>query len=535
MLIKYFSLFLVFGLGSAIAQPTSSNQRLNNNQQSLDEVKILAVMVEFQEDDFELTYGDGTFGSIYSQDYGNDILDPLPHDRNYFEDHLEFAANYYSKVSNGKVSITYTVLPNVYTVSKTMREYSPLEGESFKVLGDFSQEVWEIVDNSNTSINFSDYNTFIIFHAGVGKDISTSDLFGEARDLPSISLNLNSLKQFYGNSFSGFQVGNNYFITNTLILPETESREETNVIGTTLLELSINGLIVSSIASRIGLPDLFDAETGKSAIGRFGLMDGQSLFAFAGVFPPEPSAWEKIYLGWEEPVVISEDLENLKVIAGSSTEQTGNKIYKIPINSSEYFLIENRNRDVGNDGITITYKVAGEVRKIKFNEDLDNFNNAFVDTLKGVILDVDEYDWAVPGNGILIWHIDERIISEGIEQNRVNVGESRGVDLEEADGIQDIGEEFQTIFGDIIIAEGDEFDLWYSDNSSELFNNSFGINTKPNSNSNSGANSLITIDNFSSVANEMTFNVTLGSPNISSKGIVQADPNIQISNIKVIP
>ena len=43
---------------------------------------------------------------------------------------------------------------------------------------------------------------------------------------------------------------------------------------------------------------------------------------------------------------------------------------------------------------------------------LDNFNNAFVDTLKGVVLDVDEFDWAVPGNGILIWHIDEKIAND---------------------------------------------------------------------------------------------------------------------------
>ncbi len=53
------------------------------------------------------------------------------------------------------------------------------------------------------------------------------------------------------------------------------------------------------------MPDLFDAETGKSAIGRFGLMDGQSLFAFGGLFPPEPSAWEKVFLGWENPQLVN--------------------------------------------------------------------------------------------------------------------------------------------------------------------------------------------------------------------------------------
>ena len=34
-------------------------------------------------------------------------------------------------------------------------------------------------------------------------------------------------------------------------------------------------------------------------------MDGQAIFAYNGVFPPEPSAWEKIFLGWATPVTLS--------------------------------------------------------------------------------------------------------------------------------------------------------------------------------------------------------------------------------------
>jgi hypothetical protein len=174
------------------------------------------------------------------------------------------------------------------------------------------------------------------------------------------------------------------------------------------------------------------------------------------------------------------------------------------------------------DGVIITYKVGGQIRTINFTEDLDNFNNAFVDTLKGVVLDVDEFDWAVPGNGILIWHIDEKIANqENITANRVNIGENRGVDLEEADGIQDIGEEFQTIFGDIIIAEGEEFDFWYSSNPSRLYQNKFGVDTKPNTMTNNSANSLITFSNFSDISNEMSFDVSFGSENIKLFGKIK--------------
>ncbi len=54
-------------------------------------------MVNFQEDRDGATFGNGKFGSIYSQNYGNDILDPLPHNRDYFESHLNFCTKLFSK------------------------------------------------------------------------------------------------------------------------------------------------------------------------------------------------------------------------------------------------------------------------------------------------------------------------------------------------------------------------------------------------------------------------------------------------------
>ena len=83
----------------------------------------------------------------------------------------------------------------------------------------------------------------------------------------------------------------------------------------------------------------------KVAIGRFGLMDGQSLFSYNGIFPPEPSAWEKIYLGWISPVVISSGSGIFKIPTNSKTIQRDTSVYKVLISSKEYFLIENRNRD----------------------------------------------------------------------------------------------------------------------------------------------------------------------------------------------
>ncbi len=533
--------FILFSLGSLSAQTIKPKIVLNPQsvevKKAAQTINIIAVMVEFQPDKFELTQGNGTFGSIYSQDYGTSIIDPLPHDQSYFEDHLEFAKNYYKKVSNELVNINYTVLPNIVTVSKVMRDYSPTETNSIKSLADFATEVWTLAEQQNPNHNFSQDSLFVIFHAGVGKDISTSNLLGEPRDLPSLYLSLKTFQKFYGNSFDGISLSNGAKITNSVILPETESREESGISGTVLLQISINGLIVSNIASYLGLPDLFDSETGKSAIGRFGLMDGQSLFAFMGLFPPEPSAWEKVYLGWETPLTISTNQSDINITARQVANSSNNKIVKVPINSDEYYLIENRQRDANKDGVKVTYKLGGQVRAKTFTEDLDNFNNAVVDTINGVVTNIDEFDWALPGSGILIWHIDNKIINENLDSNKINVGSNRGVDLEEADGIQDIGYEYTDVLGDVIIAEGDEYDFWYFGNPSKLYQNKFGIDTKPSTISNSGANSLITISDFSAISNTMSFNLNFGIDTLGRKidfiGMKTVDyPNINKINLR---
>ncbi len=535
--IKITIVILFISLGSLFAQAFIYNGITSNNNSSrvtdIRNLKILAVMVEFQKDKFNLTQGDGTFGTIYTKDYGNKIIDPLPHDANYFADHLRFAQNYFTKVSNGNLNIEYLVLPNKVTVSKVMRDYSPKENEGFKPLADFSKEVWQLAIGQNPSVDFSQYNLFAIFHAGVGKDISTNNLLGEARDLPSIYFSLDSYKEYFGNSFTGFPTNNGTSITNTMILPETESREEKGIGESTLLELSINGLLVSSIASHLGLPDLFNAENGKSAIGRFGLMDGQSLFAYKGLFPPEPSAWEKVFLGWEDPKVINSTQKSIEVFAKQIAQGSEARIIKVPINSTEYYLIENRQRDANKDGIKITYKVAGVIKSLTLPKDTLSFNNSYTDTINGVVIDIDEFDWAVPGNGILIWHIDEKVIKENLAINKINANNKRrGVDLEEADGIQDIGEEFQTIFGTTVIAEGDEFDFWYSGNKSELYKNEFTPLTKPNTNTNDGANSLIYFSNFSLIANKMTFDLKIGNEKIELVGTNKLNLTSQPIDIK---
>ncbi len=516
------TLLVIFGLGSLTAQtfigklnpfPPSNPAEITAG----DTLKILAVMVSFQNDRDGTTFGNGKFGSIYSQNYGNNILDPLPHDKSYFEAHLKFVKNYFEKVSNDQLVVQYTVLPDTFSVSQTMRNYSPPNNsDDFSSLADFSKEVWQKADALNPGFDFSDYDIFTIFHAGVGRDISLPGSIGNENDLPSVYLSFDALQNIFGPDFNGFPVsGSSYNIKNSMIIPETENREIESIGGSVLFQVSINGLLAASVGSHLGLPDLFDTETGLSAIGRFGLMDGQAIFAYNGTYPPQPSAWEKIFLGWTQPVEVNPGNYSVNITTDLAAGLNDTTILKVPINSTEYYLVENRERDANNDGSKITFQVNGNTFTRTFTKDTTGYYSYDVDSVDGVVTDVDEFDWAVPGNGIVIWHIDQNIIDAKIAANKINTDKyNRGVDVEEADGIQDIGEQFTTVFGDVVIGEGGPEDFWYRDNPSELYENKFSKDTRPPAVTNSGANSLITMSGFSDISNTMSFRIAFGDSTI---------------------
>ncbi|MEL6824319.1 MAG: hypothetical protein AAFP70_21390, partial [Calditrichota bacterium] len=133
----------------------------------------------------------------------------------------------------------------------------------------------------------------------------------------------------------------------------------------------------------------------------------------------------------------------------------------------------------------------------------------------GVLTDIDNPDRGLPGGGVLIWHIDENIIDANRATNRINNDPAkRGVDLEEADGSQDIGADFEFLSGGSGSEIGTSLDPWYNGNNAPLFTDdpdgTFDINSVPTSRSNvNRANSHIKIFDFSNRGPEMTFRVNL--------------------------
>ncbi len=534
---------------------------LSANQPNVpDTLTIVAVRVEFQTDDNRFTTGDGTYdqGNLSYLQTSDVSIDPLPHDQAYFDAHLQFAKNYFETVSANQIHLRYRILPDIYELPNEMADYSPT-GKSFtnEKVADLAEDTWEAVEKQGgftTSDLDPDKTAFAIFHAGVGRDIelvgTTLDI--TPQDIPSLYLGQNSLADLLEEpDFDGFPINNGTFrVTNSLILPRTLSRRGEDVTGEEfVLQLSLNGLICASIGSYLGLPDLFNTNTGSSGIGRFGLMDGESFFSYQGLFPPEPSAWEKIYLGWQTPFTISRNMDSPISLPAAALHQNAS-IAQYNLSAGEYFLVENRHRDPNNNGVTLTIQ---QPDGSTVTQEFDNRDDAFVDQTeeftevleRGVVTDVNNFDWSLPGGldigpdetedtdddrllngGILIWHIDETIINNELQSQSVNADPNRrGVDLEEADGAQDIGRAANSDLSEQ--ARGTAFDFWWSGNNASvitlnddtlsLYQNRFGQDTHPSNQSNSGAPSYFEFYDFSDTQPIASFRIrSVSQSNIKS-------------------
>jgi hypothetical protein len=487
---------------------------------------VVVLRVEFQPDSTRFTTGEGTFaGALYAEGL-EPTIDPLPHDIDYVGAHLAFLRDYVARVSDGNTVLRTHILPDVVRVSGRMGDYSPtgLEAGSDPELAKLAAlvtEAWTLAAARPTT-GLPDLDpertVFMILHAGVGRDLELvgTILDKTPEDLPSLYMDAPSLDRLSPGSrptIGGVPVRHG------LIVPRTETRQGFNFLNDSsfLAEFSMNGLLAASFFNYLGVPDLFDTHTGASGIGPFGLMDGLGIFAYSGLFPPEPTAWTKYYLGWTNPTDLADgQTVELAYVGSESSDQA-----RARISDAEYFLVENRQRDPEEDGVVLKVWNRGEVTEHRFENGAEGFNSATVDDFPGgVVVGVDQYDFALPGGldedgiplvgGMLIWHVDERIIARSLSSNSVNAdARRRGVDLEEADGAQDIGFPFGGIFGPSFDL-GSPFDFFYEGNpvvtrtasgrDVRLYENRFAPDTHPASSPNGGGASSVELSDFSTPA-----------------------------------
>jgi M6 family metalloprotease-like protein len=511
-------------------QPSGINSKISSGN-----LHIVAVMVEFQPDSNRFTSGNGTFNPEYL-DTSIVVIDALPHNKAYFEAHLKFVKHYFETASKNKLTVSFEVLPTVYRLDEEMAFYSPTgpdNSQDYK-LGYLLRDTWEKVnaDPLVSTANWDNNTLFLLFHAGAGRDFDflNTTLDRTPQDIPSLYLNLSGIQAITGNSaLTGYSV-KGFTIKNTGILPETQSRTGTFLEEDYVIQLAINGFVTAVAGNHIGLPDLYNTQTGSSAMGRFGLMDPEGFFAYFGLFPPLPSAWERLYMGWDNTNNISPTEPNSIQLTAVNAKPT-NGITKVAINSDEYFLIENRFR-AAESGITLSIQQEdGTIVNKTFTTSDTKFSADYSDSLiqvlpKGVLTAVSNYDWALPGGldagndgkyftaddrllngGMLIWHIDESVIQSQIGLNRINANsDRRGVFLVEADGAQDIGQATNNIFLSNVVG-GTAFDFWWSGNnytvitergdSLRVYENRFAPDTRPSTQTNAGGYNPIELYDFS--------------------------------------
>lgn len=481
--------------------PLGTIQRFLEQQRSertVDTLKIMALRAEFVEDDLETTTGNGKFYLADTLDY---IIDPPPHNRTYFSHQLLALHNYFKTVSNGRLILEYTVFPlqdtAAYQLPENMVYYSG-EEDTTKQKQRWCELVRDVVDaaREKDSPDFSQYDVFMVFHAGVGADISF-DFDTTPYDIQSAFIDFDTFQETLGENnpdYQGIPAGDT-FIQEAIILPETQNQEEQN--------LGLLGTMTLLMGSQIGMPSLFNTETGRAGIGRWGLMD-QGSFNYNGLIPAHPCAWTKVYMGWDTPV----EIQNIDKIEIGSFSTHAEHIIKIPISSNEYFLLENRQRDPNGDRLTFGRDEHGN------RAQFDSTFSINVESGLGVITQVDEYDFALPGSGILIWHIDDRVIEKNLTLNTINNNiEHRGVDLVECDGPQDIGQSYGMFSPGYGTESGDYWDPYWDDNISHKYVNGenpveFSPASIPSSDAYGQAKTSIRISEFSSRDTIMTCRIS---------------------------
>ncbi|MCD4796564.1 MAG: hypothetical protein K8R49_05275 [Candidatus Cloacimonetes bacterium] len=458
---RFFFLMLIVVLGTSIVfsvppapmkttgildireYPSEIYKHSSNNRDLILPQNILAFLVEFEDIKFDLV---------------PDYPDSLAHNKEYFEQLMFHMSSFYQDASHGNYVLTeenYTVWEDVLTVSQSMGYYGD-DDLWIERICEFVQEVVELTDND---INFNDYDAIIIFHAGAGQE---SDVTGNnPDDLWTTFLTRKSLQAGIdpeNDDFPGIETNDGIFLKEFVVCPETEWHSDLTMDDPIYGLLAI---LTHQFGHQVGLPTLFDNDSSNGSsygIGAFGLM-GTGVWNANGFVPPLPCAWSRYYLGWEEDNIVEIDgsIDELNLTFPMADDNETPKLYKVNISEKEYFLLENRQQNP--DGSTLngdpsfTFALLPEGQQDVYPPGHPNEGQPKFNFMENTYLGC-EWDFYLPGlggydgnvtdgSGILIWHIDENVIEENFdpdfEMNLINADAShKGVDLEEADGIQQL-------------------------------------------------------------------------------------------------
>gem|GEM_PF-2972161 len=482
------------------------------NVENTDIQLLIGLRIQFPQSEIDnSTSGDETFflneidENILSRCDGF-FVDLPPHNQSYFQSQMNAVNNYFNSVSNGNINFDIEMTENILTANEGMAYYASSDttlGDLFiEGINGFNSEIESIVLNYFSDIEMGLEQTLIVlFHAGIGQDFAVPFLDPTPNDLSSAYIEETMLRVLPSISEIKIKRG--------VLLPESQNHIYYNVIESIFngeedfcdYQIGMTGIFSFLVGYALGIPPLYNIETGDAGVGVFGLMDHGSNNG-RGVIPAPPTAWSRINAGWVEPTLLNKN--GIYEIYSRNIED---KIMKIPISNDEYFLLEFRNNlAVESDNL----------EEIRFQEDFSYLHwfDVLTDSLPelinltemGIIESISNYDLGLPETGALIWHIKEPNSS----LDSINIDpENRHIHLEEADGAIDIGyESFNPFFNEHITGWG--ADMWFPRNSQwELANQNFdeiefSDLTFPNTKTNSGVKTNIRISEIN--ISDSTFN-----------------------------
>jgi len=208
------------------------------------------------------------------------------------------------------------------------------------------------------------------------------------------------------------------------------------------------GVFAHELGHAFGLPDLYDTDYSSGGIGKWGIMAYGSWLGPGnnGGRPAEPCAWSRIQLGFATATNVTSNIDSQAI---TDVKSSGDiyRLWTSGATGNEYFLVENREKT--------------------------------------------GYDSYLPGQGLLIWHIDDSKNGNDAEwYPGMPTSSHYQIALEQADGLYDLEN-----YSDL----GDGGDIWPGTTSADTFN----AVTTPNSNSYSSGGSYVAVENISSAASTM--------------------------------
>ena len=482
-------------------------------------LKIALIRISFEKGDFPGFTGDGDFLMSPTDICGDYIIDPPPHNKNYFNSHLRAVNNYFRTVSHNIFGIDLdesNIYPasndSSYRLTRSMNYYNELgmeiehEKRITTLLKDAIEKAYEV-----DQIDFNNYDLIAVIHPGLGQDFKLPFLDPTPEDIPSTFVDSRMIEKYFDKPL----VVGNSTVNNGLILPESQNHPlmDPSIFSTLSnpcdIQYSITGTWALMIGFAVGLPPLWNIDTGESGIGIFGLMD-QGSNNGRGMIPSIPNPWTRIHAGWEDPTEYSSP-QTIKL-----TNLKKNSIAKIFLNDSEYFLIENR-INWFRQGVDIDSARLAVWEKTKIYPsyiDVLFDSSGVIKNEYGVVTKINNYNMGMPASGFLIWHIDESRISKNINSYKINYDKlAKGIDLEEADGAQDIGYVSNLLTDP---SSGYWGDMWFNSNnqyfrSNTINNLEFSNYTFPNTQTNDYYISSIRLDNFSKRDTSSSFDLSYSS------------------------